>query len=185
MYDYLVAGTGLYGAILARDREAINKGCMSLVIDKRDNVGGNIYTKKVVRVNVQKYGAHIFHNNNQKVVEYITQYATCNCFTNSPVANYKGELYTLPVDMYTFNKIWGVVTPEKTVISRENSSEWKLGDELYYPINDEKNGLFYKKYTELTDKEENVIFGGGLGEYKYYDMDVVIASELERCKKEL
>lgn len=369
MYDYLVVGTGLYGAILAR--EAINKGYMCLIIDKRDNVGGNIYTKKVVRINVHKYWAHIFHNNNQKVLEYITQYATCNRFTNSPVANYKGKLYLLPFDMYTFNKIWGVVTPEKTaakieeqkkevggepknleeqaislvgrdiyeklikgytekqwgrvckdlpsfsiehlsvrltfdnnyfntlyqgilvgeytkmiknilngievrlgedylkdkpkwdgmakkivymdpinaflnyslgyleyrsvcfetevldtpnlqenaavnytdretawtrivehkwfefgrdengkelektVISREYSSEWKLGDELYYPINDEKKGLFYKKYMELVDKEENVIFGGCLGEDKYYDMDVVIASALERCKKEL
>ena len=369
MYDYLIIGSGLYGSIFAR--EATNKGYKCLVIDKRDNVGGNIYTEKVEGINVHKYGAHIFHTNNQKVWDYITKFATFNRFTNSPVANYKGELYSLPFNMYTFNKMWGVVTPEeaatkieeqrkeitgepqnleeqaislvgrdiyeklikgytekqwgrdckdlpafiikrlpvrltfdnnyfnalyqgipvggytkmvenildgievrlgedylenremwdgmakkvvytgpidayfdyclgyleyrsvrfenelldkpnfqgnaavnytdretpwtriiehkwfefgkdengkeleKTVISREFSSEWKPGDEPYYPVNDEKNGALYKKYKELADKEENVIFGGRLGEYKYYDMDAVIASVLERCEKEL
>ena len=369
MYDYLIVGSGLYGSIFAR--EATNKGQKCLVIDKRDNVGGNIYTEKVEGINVHKYGAHIFHTNNQKVWDYINQYATFNRFTNSPVANYKGELYSLPFNMYTFNKMWGVVTPEeaaakieeqkkevngepknleeqaislvgrdiyeklikgytekqwgrdckdlpsfiikrlpvrltfdnnyfnalyqgipvggytkmvenmlegievrlgedylekkaeydgmaekviytgaidayfnyclgnleyrsvrfenevldipnfqgnaavnytdretpwtriiehkwfefgkdengkeleKTVISREYSSEWKPGDEPYYPVNDEKNSELYKKYKELADKEENVIFGGRLGEYKYYDMDAVIASVLEKCEEEL
>ena len=369
MYDYLIVGSGLYGSIFAR--EATNKGYKCLVIDKRDNVGGNIYTENVEGINVHKYGAHIFHTNYQKVWDYITQFATFNRFTNSPVANYKGELYSLPFNMYTFNKMWGVVTPEeaaakieeqkkevvgepknleeqaislvgrdiyeklikgytekqwasdckdlpafiiqrlpvrltfdnnyfnalyqgipvggytrmveslldgievrlcedylkdkakwdgvakkvvytgpidayfnyclgtleyrsvrfetevldkpnfqgnaavnytdretpytriiehkwfefgkdevgndlpKTVISREYSSEWKPGDEPYYPVNDEKNGALYKKYKELADKEENVIFGGRLGEYKYYDMDAVIASVLEMCEKEL
>ena len=369
MYDYLIVGTGLYGSIFAR--EATNKGYKCLVIDKRDNLGGNIYTEKVEGINVHKYGAHIFHTNNQKVWDYITQFATFNRFTNSPVANYKGELYSLPFNMYTFNKMWGVVTPEeaaakieeqkkevvgesknleeqaislvgrdiyeklikgytekqwgrdckdlpsfiikrlpvrltfdnnyfnalyqgipvggytkmienildgievrlgedylqdkakwdgmakkvvytgpidayfnyclgtleyrsvrfetelldkpnfqgnaavnytdretpwtriiehkwfefgkdengndlpKTVISREYSSEWKPGDEPYYPVNDEKNGALYKKYKELADKEEDVIFGGRLGEYKYYDMDQVIVSVLERCEKDL
>lgn len=369
MYDYLIVGSGLYGSIFAR--EATNKGYKCLVIDKRDNVGGNIYTEKVEGINVHKYGAHIFHTNNQKVWDYITQFATFNRFTNSPVANYKGELYSMPFNMYTFNKMWGVVTPEeaaakieeqkreivgepknleeqaislvgrdvyeklvkgytekqwgrdckdlpafiikrlpvrltfdnnyfnalyqgipiggytkmienildgievrlgedylkdkakwddmakkvvytgpidayfdyclgtleyrsvrfeteiqdkpnfqgnaainytdretpwtriiehkwfefgkdengkeldKTVISKEYSSEWKPGDEPYYPVNDEKNSELYKKYKELADKEENIIFGGRLGEYKYYDMDAVIASVLEKCKKEL
>lgn len=368
MYDYLIVGSGLYGSIFAR--EATNKGYKCLVIDKRDNVGGNIYTEKVEGINVHKYGAHIFHTNNQKVWDYITQFATFNRFTNSPVANYKGELYSMPFNMYTFNKMWGVVTPEeaaakideqrneikgepqnleeqaislvgrdiyeklikgytekqwgrdckdlpafiikrlpvrltfdnnyfnalyqgipvggytkmienildgievrlgedylkdkakwdamakkvvytgpidayfsyslgyleyrsvrfetevldkpnfqgnaavnytdretpwtriiehkwfefgkdeqgndlpKTVISREYSSEWKPGDEPYYPVNDERNGALYKKYKELADKEKNVIFGGRLGEYKYYDMDAVIASVLERTEKE-
>ena len=369
MYDYLIVGSGLYGSIFAR--EATNKGYKCLVIDKRNNVGGNIYTVKVEGINVHKYGAHIFHTNNQKVWDYITKFATFNRFTNSPVANYKGELYSLPFNMYTFNKMWGVVTPEeatakieeqrkevngepknleeqaislvgrdiyeklikgytekqwgrdckdlpafiikrlpvrltfdnnyfnalyqgipvggytkmvekmlegievkleedylkdkakwdgvakkivytgpidayfnyslgyleyrsvrfenelldkpnfqgnaavnytdretpwtriiehkwfefgkdengkeleKTVISREYSSEWKPGDEPYYPVNDEKNGALYQKYKELADKEENVIFGGRLGEYKYYDMDAVIASVLEKCEEEL
>lgn len=368
-YDYLIVGSGLYGSIFAR--EATNKGYKCLVIDKRDNVGGNIYTEKVEGINVHKYGAHIFHTNNLKVWNYITQFATFNRFTNSPVANYKGELYSLPFNMYTFNKMWGVVTPEeaaakieeqkkevvgepknleeqaislvgrdiyeklikgytekqwgrdckdlpsfiikrlpvrltfdnnyfnalyqgipvggytkvienildgievrlgedylkdkakwddmakkvvytgpidayfnyclgtleyrsvrfetelldnpnfqgnaavnytdretpwtriiehkwfefgkdeegndlpKTVISREYSSEWKPGDEPYYPVNDETNGELYKKYKELADKEENVIFGGRLGEYKYYDMDQVIDSALSFAKKEL
>lgn len=368
-YDYLIVGSGLYGSIFAR--EATNKGYKCLVIDKRDNVGGNIYTEKVGGINVHKYGAHIFHTNNQKVWDYITQYATFNRFTNSPVANYKGELYSLPFNMYTFNKMWGVVTPEeaaakieeqrkeikgepqnledqaislvgrdiyeklikgytekqwgrdckdlpafiikrlpvrltfdnnyfnalyqgipvggytkmvenmlegievrlgedylekkaeydgmaekviytgaidayfnyclgnleyrsvrfenevldipnfqgnaavnytdretpwtriiehkwfefgkdengndlpKTVISREYSSEWKPGDEPYYPVNDEKNGELYKKYKEMADKEKNVIFGGRLGEYKYYDMDAVIASALQAVEREL
>ena len=369
MYDYLIVGSGLYGSIFAR--EATNKGYKCLVIDKRDNVGGNIYTEKVEGINVHKYGAHIFHTNNQKVWDYITQFATFNRFTNSPVANYKGELYSLPFNMYTFNKMWGIVTPEeaaakieeqkkevvgepknledqaislvgrdiyeklikgytekqwgrdckdlpsfiikrlpvrltfdnnyfnalyqgipvggytkmienildgievrlgedylkdkakwdgmankvvytgpidayfnyclgyleyrsvrfetelldkpnfqgnaavnytdretpwtriiehkwfefgkdedgndlsKTVISREYSSEWKPGDEPYYPVNDEKNGALYRKYKELADKEENVIFGGRLGEYKYYDMDQVIAAALDMCEKSL
>ncbi len=368
MYDYLIVGSGLYGSIFAR--EAANKGYKCLVIDKRYNVGGNIYTEKVEGINVHKYGAHIFHTNNQKVWAYITQFATFNRFTNAPVANYKGELFSLPFNMYTFNKMWGVVTPEeaaakieeqrneivgepknleeqaislvgrdiyeklikgytekqwgrdckdlpsfiikrlpvrltfdnnyfnalfqgipvggytkmienilcgievrlgvdyledkakwdglarkvvytgpidayfnyllgtleyrsvrfetelldipnfqgnaavnytdretpwtriiehkwfefgkdeegndlpKTVISREYSSEWKLGDEPYYPVNDGKNGNLYKKYKELADKEENVIFGGRLGEYKYYDMDQVIAAALDMCEKE-
>ena len=367
-YNYLIVGSGLYGSIFAR--EATEKGYKCLVIDKRDNVGGNIYTEKVEGINVHKYGAHIFHTNNQKVWDYINQYATFNRFTNSPVANYKGELYSLPFNMYTFNKMWGVVTPEeakekieeqkqevkgepknleeqaislvgrdiyeklikgytekqwgrdckdlpafiikrlpvrltfdnnyfnalyqgipvggytkmienildgievklgedylgdkakwdgvakkvvytgpidayfdyclgtleyrsvrfetevldkpnfqgnaavnytdretpwtriiehkwfefgkdengndlpKTVISREYSSEWKPGDEPYYPVNDEKNGALYKKYKELADKEKNIIFGGRLGEYKYYDMDAVIASVLEKCEDE-
>lgn len=368
MYDYLIVGAGLYGSIFAR--EATNKGYKCLVIDKRDHVGGNIYTEKVERINVHKYGAHIFHTNNKKVWDYITKFSTFNRFTNSPVANYKGELYSLPFNMYTFNKMWGVVTPEeaaakieeqkkevigepknleeqaislvgrdiyeklikgytekqwgrdckdlpsfiikrlpvrltfdnnyfnalyqgipvggytnmienildgieirlgedylkdnvkwdgiakkvvytgpidayfnyclgaleyrsvrfetellvkpnfqgnavvnytdretpwtriiehkwfefgkdeegndlsKTVISKEYSSEWKPGDEPYYPVNDEKNSDLYQKYKELADKEENVIFGGRLGEYRYYDMDAVIASVLERCEKE-
>lgn len=369
MYDYIIVGSGLYGSIFAR--EATNKGYKCLVIDKRDNVGGNIHTEKVEGINVHKYGAHIFHTNNQQVWDYITRFATFNRFTNSPVANYKGEIYSLPFNMYTFNKMWGVVTPEeakakienqrkeitgeprnleeqaislvgrdiyeklikgytekqwgrgckdlpsfiikrlpvrltydnnyfnalyqgipvggytkmienildgievrlgedylkdkanwdgmakkvvytgpidayfnyclgtleyrsvrfetevldkpnfqgnaavnytdretpytriiehkwfefgkdeedndlpKTVISREYSSEWKPGDEPYYPVNDEKNGKLYAAYKKLADKEKSVIFGGRLGEYKYYDMDVTVASVLERCKKEL
>ena len=360
-YDYLVVGSGLYGAIFAH--EAKKSGKSVLVVDKRPNIAGNVYTEKIEGINVHKYGAHIFHTNNKKVWNYITQFAEFNRFTNSPVANYKGELYSLPFNMYTFNKMWGVVTPEeaaakieeqrkeagitepenleeqaislvgrdiyeklikgytekqwgrdcrdlpsfiikrlpvrltfdnnyfnalyqgipvggytklvanllegievrlntdylenkeeldaiadkvvytgpidayfgytlgtleyrsvrfetetldkpnfqgnaavnytdretpwtriiehkwfefgkdeegndlpRTVISREFSSEWKPGDEPYYPVNDEKNSALYGKYKELTEKEDKVIFGGRLGEYKYYDMDQVIAA---------
>lgn len=369
MYDYLVVGSGLYGAIFAC--EACKKGNKVLVIDKRPNIGGNIYTEKIEGINVHKYGAHIFHTNNKKVWEYVNKYATFNRFTNSPVANYKGELFSLPFNMYTFNKMWGVVTPEeamakieeqrkeikgeptnleeqaislvgrdiyeklikgytekqwgrdckdlpsfiikrlpvrltfdnnyfnalyqgipvggytkmienmldgievrlnvdylenkeeldklaekvvytgpidayfdyklgyleyrsvrfenelldkpnfqgnaavnytdretpwtriiehkwfefgkdekgndlpKTYISREYSSEWKPGDEPYYPVNDEKNSNLYAEYKELAEKEEKVIFGGRLGEYKYYDMDATVASVLDKCEEVL
>ena len=369
MYDYLVVGSGLYGAIFAH--EAKKAGKSVLVVDKRPNIAGNIFTEKQEGINVHKYGAHIFHTNNKKVWSYITQFAEFNRFTNSPVANYKGELYSMPFNMYTFNKMWGVVTPEeaaakieeqkkeitgepqnleeqaisligvdiyeklikgytekqwgrpctelpsfiikrlpvrltfdnnyfnaiyqgipvggytqmvanmldgievelgvdylaekakydalaekvvytgaidayfgyqlgtleyrsvrfetelldqpnfqgnaavnytdretpwtriiehkwfefgkdaegrdlpKTVISREFSSEWKPGDEPYYPVNDEKNGALYQAYKKLADSETRVIFGGRLGEYKYYDMDKVIASALEMSRQEL
>ena len=349
-YDYLVVGSGLYGAIFAHEARVHGKSV--LVVDKRPNIAGNIYTENIEGINVHKYGAHIFR------------------FTNSPVANYKGELYSLPFNMYTFNKMWGVVTPEeaaakieeqrkeitgepknleeqaislvgrdiyeklikgytekqwgrdckdlpafiikrlpvrltfdnnyfnalyqgipiggytkmianlldgikvrlntdyqehkseldaladkvvytgpidayfdyklgtleyrsvrfetelldqpnfqgnaavnytdretqwtriiehkwfefgkdengndlpKTIISREYSSEWKPGDEPYYPVNDAKNSLLYSEYKKLADAENKVIFGGRLGEYKYYDMDQVIAAVLEKCEKE-
>lgn len=368
-YDYLVVGSGLYGAIFAHEAKA--KGKSVLVVDKRPNIAGNVYTEKQEGINVHMYGAHIFHTNDKRVWNYITQFAEFNRFTNSPVANYKGELYSMPFNMYTFNKMWGVVTPEeaaakieeqkkeitgepknleeqaislvgrdiyeklvkgytekqwgrdckelpafiikrlpvrltfdnnyfnalyqgipiggytkmvenlldgievrlntdylehkaeldaladkvvytgpidayfgfklgtleyrsvrfenetldipnfqgnaavnytdretpwtriiehkwfefgkdedgndlpKTIISREYSSEWKAGDEPYYPVNDEKNGQLYAKYKELADKETGVIFGGRLGEYKYYDMDTTIASVLDVCEKEL
>lgn len=368
-YDYLIVGSGLYGSIFAH--EAKSKGKSVLVVDKRPNIAGNVYTEKQEGINVHMYGAHIFHTNDKRVWNYITQFAEFNRFTNSPVANYKGELYSMPFNMYTFNKMWGVVTPEeaaakieeqkkeitgepknleeqaislvgrdiyeklvkgytekqwgrdckelpafiikrlpvrltfdnnyfnalyqgipiggytkmvenlldgievrlntdylehkaeldaladkvvytgpidayfgfklgtleyrsvrfenetldipnfqgnaavnytdretpwtriiehkwfefgkdedgndlpKTIISREYSSEWKAGDEPYYPVNDEKNGQLYAKYKELADKETGVIFGGRLGEYKYYDMDTTIASVLDMCDKEL
>ena len=369
-YDYLVVGAGLYGAVFAQ--KAKEAGKTVLVIDKRPNIAGNVYTEEIEGINVHIYGAHIFHTNNKTVWDYITRFAEFNRFTNSPVANYKGELYSLPFNMYTFNKMWGVVTPEeaaakieeqkkaagitepknleeqaislvgtdiyeklikgytqkqwgrpctelpsfiikrlpvrltfdnnyfnalyqgipvggytkmvanllegievklgvdyfdnkaeydamadkviytgpidayfdyklgtleyrsvrfetetldmpnfqgnaavnytdsespytriiehkwfefgkdangndlpKTVISREYSSEWKLGDEPYYPVNDEKNGALYAQYKELADKEEHIIFGGRLGEYKYYDMDAVIASALDMAAREL
>ena len=369
-YDYLVVGAGLYGAVFAQQAKA--KGKRVLVIDKRPNIAGNVYTKDVEGIHVHQYGAHIFHTNNPRVWQYVGQFAEFNRFTNSPVANYHGELYSLPFNMYTFNKMWGVVTPQeatdkieeqrkaagitepknleeqaislvgtdiyeklvkgytekqwgrpcnqlpafiikrlpvrltfdnnyfnalyqgipiggytpmvermlegievrlnvdyleekdaldqladkvvytgpvdayfgcrlgaleyrsvrfetelldipnfqgnaavnytdretpwtriiehkwfefgkdangndlpKTVISREYSSEWKPGDEPYYPVNDEKNGALYQQYHALAEQEKNVIFGGRLGEYKYYDMDVVIAAALERADQEL
>lgn len=366
-YDYLIVGSGLYGTIFAR--EATNKGKKVLVLEKRNHIGGNVYTEKIEGINVHKYGAHIFHTNIKEVWDYLNKYTVFNRFTNSPVANFKGEIYSLPFNMYTFNKMWGVVTPEqaaarineqrkeitgepknleeqaislvgrdiyeklikgytekqwgrdckdlptfiikrlpvrltfdnnyfnalyqgiplggytrmiknilngidvligedylenkpkwnsiankivytgpidafydyklgyleyrsvrfaneilnmpnfqgnaavnytdketpwtriiehkwfefgkdengndlpKTVISKEYSSEWKLGDEPYYPVNDEKNGKLYMAYEELAKKEKNVIFGGRLGEYKYYDMDQVVLKVLSDTRK--
>ena len=120
-YDYLVVGSGLYGAVFAR--EAADRGKKVLVIDKRPNVAGNIYTETVEGIHVHKYGAHIFHTNDTKVWKYITQFAEFNRFTNSPVANYHGELYSLPFNMYTFNKMWGVVTPEEAAAKIEEQRQ--------------------------------------------------------------
>ncbi|WP_297964740.1 UDP-galactopyranose mutase [uncultured Anaerovibrio sp.] len=368
-YDYLIVGSGLFGAVFAQ--QAKDAGKRVLVIDRRDHIGGNVYTERVEGINVHKYGAHIFHTNDKKVWQYITKFGEFNRFTNSPVANYKGEIYSLPFNMYTFNKMWGVVTPEeaaakiaeqrqeikgepknleeqaislvgrdiferlikgytekqwgrdcrdlpafiikrlpvrytydnnyfnalyqgipmggytrliekllegievrlgvdylkhsseygqvaerivytgsideffdyklgtleyrsvrfenelldkpsfqgnaavnytdretpwtriiehkwfefgrdehgnalpKTVISREYSSEWKRGDEPYYPVNDEKNSALYARYREEAARLNNVIFGGRLGTYAYYDMDVTIAKALEAAQAEL
>ena len=368
-YDYVIVGAGLYGAVFAH--EAASKGKSVLVLEKRSHIGGNVYTEKVEGISVHKYGAHIFHTNNKEVWDYVNRFAVFNRYTNSPVANYKGDLYSLPFNMYTFNKMWGVVTPEqaeakiaeqkqeiqgepknleeqaialvgrdiyeklvkgytekqwgrdcrelpsfiikrlpvrytfdnnyfnalyqgipvggytklvenllegievrldtdylaeketydamaeqviytgpvdayfgyslgtleyrsvrfeqeimdisnyqgnavvnytdretpwtriiehkwfefgkdengkelpKTVISREYSSEWKPGDEPYYPVNDEKNNGLYEQYRQMADREEKVCFGGRLGEYKYYDMDAVILSALTRAREML
>lgn len=111
MYDYLVVGAGLYGAVFAR--LAADGGKKVLVIDKRDHIGGNCYTENIEGINVHKYGAHIFHTNDKEVWEFMNRYVDFNRYTNSPVANYKGELYSLPFNMYTFNKMWGVVTPDE------------------------------------------------------------------------
>ena len=111
MIDYLIVGAGLYGAVVAR--EAAKKGRTSLVIDKRPHIAGNVYTEKIEGINVHVYGAHIFHTNDKQVWDYVNTYSTFNRFTNSPVANYRGELYSLPFNMYTFNRMWGVVTPEE------------------------------------------------------------------------
>lgn len=110
-YDYLIVGSGLFGSIFAY--EANKKGKTCLVIDKRSHVGGNIYTQEVEGINVHKYGAHIFHTSNKEVWDYIQQFAQFNRYTNSPIANYKGEIYNMPFNMNTFNKLWGVVTPEQ------------------------------------------------------------------------
>ena len=363
-YDYLVVGAGLYGAAFAQ--QARQAGKTVLVIDKRSHIGGNVYTEEVEGIHVHKYGAHIFHTNDKEIWDYVNRFAEFNRYTNSPVANYHGELYSLPFNMYTFNKMWGVVTPQeaedkiarqrreagitepknleeqaislvgtdiyerlvkgytekqwgrpctelpsfiikrlpvrltfdnnyfnarfqgipiggytamgekmltgievrlgvdylenkenwdaladkviytgsidayfhycygplsyrsvrfetevldmpnyqgnavvnytdretpytriiehkffefgtqpKTVISREYSSEWQPGVEPYYPVNDEKNSALYTRYKALAEKEENVVFGGRLGEYRYYDMDAVLASALQFAKKEL
>ena len=365
--DYLIVGAGLYGATMAR--ELADAGKTVAVIDRRGHIAGNVYTEKIEGIHVHRYGAHIFHTNDAAVWAYVQRFATFNRFTNSPVANWHGELYSLPFNMYTFNRMWGVVTPEeaaakiaeqraaagitepknleeqaislvgrdiyeklvkgytekqwgrpcdqlpafiirrlpvrltfdnnyfnalyqgiptggytkmvermlegievrlnedyladrerwdamadrviftgpidafygfrfgnleyrsvrfetevldkpnfqgnaavnytdaetpwtriiehkwfefgkdengnelsKTVISREYSSEWKPGDEPYYPVNDAKNTELYARYAALAEKEEKVIFGGRLGSYRYYDMDQVIAAALEKAK---
>ena len=366
--DYLVVGAGLFGAVFAH--EAKQRGKKVLVIDKRDHIGGNVYSYEKNGIMVHHYGAHIFHTNNTKVWSYLQRFAEFNRFTNSPIANYKGKIYSLPFNMYTFNAMWGVITPEEaaekieaerreagitepknleeqaislvgkeiyeklikgytkkqwgrackdlpasiirrlpvrlsydnnyfnalyqgipvegytamvermlegvpvelsvdflkkkaewmsrakkviftgaidayydyclgeleyrkvrfeveelsipnfqgnaavnytdeespytriiehkwftfgkdregkeiptTIISKEYSAEWKKGDEPYYPVNDERNQALYEQYQALSKKEEKLLFGGRLGEYKYYDMDAVIAAALEFSEK--
>ena len=111
MYDYLIVGAGLFGSVVANELKKKNKKV--LVIDKRDHVGGNIYTKLQDGINVHKYGAHIFHTNNKEVWDYINSFAEFNRFTNSPIANYKGKLYNLPFNMNTFYQMWGTITPKQ------------------------------------------------------------------------
>ena len=120
-YDYLIVGSGLFGSIFAY--EATKKGKKCLLIEKRKNVGGNIYTENVKGINVHKYGAHIFHTSNKEIWDYINQFAEFNRYTNSPIANYKNELYNLPFNMNTFNKLWGVITPEEAERKIEEEKE--------------------------------------------------------------
>lgn len=125
MYNYLVVGAGLYGAVIAHEVKKAGKSV--LVIDKRPNIAGNVYTEEIEGINVHKYGAHIFHTNNKSVWNYVNQFAEFNRFTNSPVANYHGELYSLPFNMYTFNKMWGVVTPEEAEAKLKSKKDhWGL-----------------------------------------------------------
>ncbi|MGL4671252.1 UDP-galactopyranose mutase, partial [Cetobacterium sp.] len=110
-YDYLIVGAGLFGATFAYEATKAGKKC--LVIDKRDHIGGNLYCKNIEGINVHQYGAHIFHTSNKKIWDYVNSFVEFNRYTNSPIANYKGEIYNLPFNMNTFNKLWGVVTPEE------------------------------------------------------------------------
>ncbi|MDR3258879.1 MAG: UDP-galactopyranose mutase [Fusobacteriaceae bacterium] len=362
-YDYLIVGSGLFGSIFAY--EAKRRGKKVLVIDKRNHIAGNIYTKNIEGINVHMYGAHIFHTSNKEIWDYINKFAEFNNYVNSPIAIYKDELYNLPFNMNTFSKLWNIKTPDEakrkikeqisklnikdpqnleeqalslvgkdvyiklikgytekqwgrdcrklpafiikrlplrftydnnyfndryqgipiggytqiiekmlagievkinceskefiknnfdiaskiiytgsideyfnyklgvleyrmikfehekidinnyqgnavvnytekeipytriiehkhfeygtqpvTIISKEYSSEWGVGKERYYPINIDRNNIFYSEYKKLSDKEENIIFGGRLGEYKYYDMDEVIDEALKCVNKE-
>lgn len=127
-YDYLVVGVGLFGAVFAH--EAAAKGKRVLVIDRRPQIAGNVYTEDIEGIHVHKYGAHIFHTNDRRVWDYVNRFATFNRFTNSPVANYKGELYSLPFNMYTFNKMWGVVTPEEAAAKIESQKREYIASKL-------------------------------------------------------
>ena len=124
-YDYLIVGSGLFGSIIAY--EMTKKGKKCLVIEKRSHIGGNVYTENTENINVHKYGAHIFHTDNREVWDYINQFADFNRYTNSPVANYKGELYNLPFNMNTFYQMWGVKTPQEAQAKiEEQKSEFKI-----------------------------------------------------------
>ena len=154
MYDYLVVGAGLFGSVFAHEAKEHNKKV--LVIDKRPNIAGNVYTEDIEGIHVHKYGAHIFHTNNATVWDYVNRFATFNRFTNSPVANYHGELYSLPFNMYTFNKMWGVVTPEETEKKIEEQRKVITGE----PKNLEEQAIslvgtdiYEKLITGYTEKQ--------------------------------
>ncbi|VEU79845.1 UDP-galactopyranose mutase [Haploplasma axanthum] len=136
MYDYLIVGAGLYGSIFAY--EAKKRGKKVLVIDKRNHIGGNLYTKEYEGINVHYYGAHIFHTSNKKVWDYINKFATFNNYVNSPIANYKGEIYNLPFNMNTFNKLWGVITPSE---AKEKIEEQRKKYYKENPINLEEQAI--------------------------------------------
>ena len=136
MYDYLIGGSGVFGSIFAY--EAGKKGKQCLVVEKRDHIGGNIYTKEVEGIQVHQYGAHIFHTSNREVWEYVQQFAEFNRYTNSPVANYKGEIYNLPFNMNTFNKLWGVVTPAE---AKAKIEEQAAAYRTEHPANLEEQAL--------------------------------------------
>ena len=178
-YDYLIVGAGLFGAVFAHEAAAKGKKC--LVIDKRNHIAGNIYTEKIEDIDVHKYGAHIFHTSDKKIWDYVNRFAEFNNYINSPVAIYNDVPYTRIIEHKHFN--FG--KQPVSIISREYSSEWKKGDEPYYPVNNEKNNNLYQEYEKLAKAEKNVLFGGRLGQYKYYDMDKVISAALDMCSEEL
>ena len=135
-YDYLIVGAGLFGAVFAHQAKSAGKNV--LVIDRRDHIGGNIYTEKAHGIDVHKYGAHIFHTNDKKVWEFVNQFAEFNNFKNSPVANYKGEMYSLPFNMYTFNKMWGVITPDE---AKKKIAEQREAANIEEPKNLEEQAI--------------------------------------------
>jgi len=135
-YDYLIVGSGLFGSIIAYEMTKKGKNC--LVIEKRDHIGGNVYTENLENINVHRYGAHIFHTNNREVWNYINRFADFNRYTNSPVANYKGELYNLPFNMNTFYQMWGVKTPEE---ARAKIEEQKREYHIENPKNLEEQAI--------------------------------------------
>ena len=162
MYDYLVIGAGLYGSVFAQQAKAAGKSV--LVIDKRDHIAGNVYTEKVEGIDVHKYGAHIFHTNNQEVWDYVNRFVTFNRFTNSPVANYKGELYSLPFNMYTFNRMWGVVTPDeaagkmKAAIAQARAEEDSVGGVIQCRMLGVPAGLGEPMFGGLENRISQLVF---------------------------
>ena len=136
-YDYLIVGSGLFGCVFAH--EMTKKGKKCLVIERRDHIGGNVYTEEKEGINVHKYGAHIFHTSNKEVCNYINQFAEFNRYTNSPVANYKGELYNLPFNMNTFYQMWKVKTPEE---AKAKIEEQKKESGIKEPKNSKEASYF-------------------------------------------
>ena len=152
-YDYLIVGAGLFGAVFAYEMHKKGKKC--LVIDRRNHIGGNIYCEKINGINVHKYGAHIFHTSDKEVWEYVNQFVEFNNYINSPIANYKGEIYNLPFNMNTFSKLWGIATPAQ---AKEIIEKQKVEYNIKEPKNLEEQAIslvgkdiymkLVKEYTE-------------------------------------
>ena len=162
MYDFLIIGSGLYGATFAWFAHKAGKKC--LVLEKRDHLGGNVYCEEVAGIHVHRYGAHIFHTDDEVVWRFVTGIVPFNRFTNSPLANYKGELYNLPFNMNTFHQIWGVVTPSEAMAKLEEQRaeirDWLIREGAQAPRNLEEQGLslvgrdiFEKLIKEYTEKQ--------------------------------
>ena len=199
-YDYLVVGSGLYGAVFAH--EAKDRGKSVLVVDKRPYIAGNIYTENIEGINVHKYGAHIFHTGpidayfdyklgtlEYRSVRFENELLDKPNFQGNAAVNYtdRETPWTRIIEhkWFEFGKDENGNDLPRTIISREYSSEWKPGDEPYYPVNDAKNSALYAEYKKLADAEPKVVFGGRLGEYKYYDMDTTIEAALRMSRNEL
>lgn len=135
-YDYLIVGSGLFGAVFAQ--QEYKKGRKCLVIDKRSHIAGNIYTEEIENINVHKYGAHIFHTSDKMVWDYMNQFAEFNRYTNSPIARYKDEVYNLPFNMNTFCKLWGVFTPEE---AKQKIEKERKKDRIEKPQNLEEQSI--------------------------------------------
>ena len=154
-YDYLIVGAGLFGSVFAYEANKRGKKC--LVIEKRDHIGGNVYTENIENINVHKYGAHIFHTSNKEIWNYVNKFAEFNRYTNSPIANYKGEIYNMPFNMNTFNKLWGVITPNE---AKEKIEEEKKTSNIKEPKNLEEqaikligNTIYEKLVKGYTEKQ--------------------------------
>ena len=154
-YDYLIVGAGLFGSVFAYEANKRGKKC--LVIEKRDHIGGNVYTENIENINVHKYGAHIFHTSNKEIWNYVNKFAEFNRYTNSPIANYKGEIYNMPFNMNTFNKLWGVITPNEVM---EKIEEEKTTSNIKEPKNLEEqaikligNTIYEKLVKGYTEKQ--------------------------------
>lgn len=155
MYDYLIVGSGLFGAVFAYEMHKKNKKC--LVIEKRNHTGGNIYCERIENITVHKYGAHIFHTNNVHIWNYVNQFVTFNNFINAPIANYNGEIYNLPFNMNTFNKLWGVTTPaeamkkieeQRKVLSEKDPADFNLEEQAISLVGIDVYTKLIKNYTE-------------------------------------
>lgn len=153
MYDYLIVGSGLFGSVFAH--EAKKKGYKCLVVEKREHIGGNIYTYELEGINIHRYGAHIFHTSNKEAWDYINQFATFNNFVNSPIAFYKDELYNLPFNMNTFSKMWGIRTPQEAeaIIKKQRQEVTKIENLEDQAISLVGRDIYEKLIKGYTEKQ--------------------------------